>query len=115
MVLTIRGAFLRYPRARFRQYSEAEKEESHYMTTISTVKRRRRIQPSSATVAIFLLLGGVGMTQEQRASSAAALKNPVAATPQSIGAGKKSYDANCAACHGNMAQGAVKAGVLISI
>jgi mono/diheme cytochrome c family protein len=114
MVLTIRGAFLRYPRGRFPQYSEAE-EKSHYMTAISTVKRRRRIQPSSATVAIFLLLGGVAITQEQSASSAAALKNPVAATPQSIGAGKKSYDANCAACHGNMAQGAVKAGVLISI
>ncbi len=41
--------------------------------------------------------------------------NPVAATPASIAAGKKAYDANCAACHGNMAQGAVKAGVVISI
>ena len=39
----------------------------------------------------------------------------MAPTPESIAAGKKAYDANCAACHGNMAQGAVKAGVAISI
>jgi mono/diheme cytochrome c family protein len=36
-------------------------------------------------------------------------------TPASIAAGKKAYDANCAACHGNLAQGAVKAGITISI
>lgn len=45
----------------------------------------------------------------------ASLKNPVASTPASIAAGRKAYDANCAACHGNRAQGAVKAGVAISI
>ena len=36
-------------------------------------------------------------------------------TPESIAAGKSAYDTNCAACHGNMAQGAVKAGITISI
>ena len=46
---------------------------------------------------------------------AANLKNPVAPTPESIAAGKKAYDAICAACHGNLAQGAVKAGATISI
>jgi mono/diheme cytochrome c family protein len=46
---------------------------------------------------------------------AATLANPVTPTPGSIAAGKKSYDAYCAACHGNMAQGAVKAGIAISI
>jgi mono/diheme cytochrome c family protein len=49
------------------------------------------------------------------AQEAARLTNPVASTPESIAAGKKAYDANCAACHGNRAQGAVKAGVTISI
>jgi cytochrome c oxidase cbb3-type subunit 3 len=39
----------------------------------------------------------------------------VAATPQSIAAGKRVFDANCAACHGNLAEGAVKAGITISI
>jgi mono/diheme cytochrome c family protein len=43
------------------------------------------------------------------------LRNPVASTPASIAAGKRVYDANCAACHGNRAQGAVKAGITISI
>jgi mono/diheme cytochrome c family protein len=41
--------------------------------------------------------------------------NPVAATPESIAAGKRAYEANCAACHGPLAQGAVKAGMTISI
>ena len=49
------------------------------------------------------------------ASQAPAARNPVASTPQSIAAGKRAYDANCAACHGNLAQGAVKAGMTISI
>jgi mono/diheme cytochrome c family protein len=47
--------------------------------------------------------------------AAAALKNPIAATPESLSAGRKAYDANCAACHGNRAQGADKAGIAISI
>ena len=43
------------------------------------------------------------------------LANPLPSTPESIAAGKRAYDTNCAACHGNLAQGAVKAGVVISI
>lgn len=39
----------------------------------------------------------------------------MASTPQSIAAGKRAYDVNCAACHGNLAQGAVKAGITLSI
>ena len=39
----------------------------------------------------------------------------MAVTPESIAAGKRIYDVNCAACHGNAAQGAVKAGITISI
>ena len=54
-------------------------------------------------------------SQQAADPNAAALQNPVAATPESIAAGKKAYDANCAACHGTEAQGAVKAGVIISI
>lgn len=44
-----------------------------------------------------------------------ALRNPVALTPASIAAGKRVYEVNCMACHGNRAQGAVKAGTTISI
>ena len=46
---------------------------------------------------------------------AATIRNPVAPRPESIAAGKRAYDVNCAACHGNVAQGAVKAGIAISI
>jgi mono/diheme cytochrome c family protein/glucose/arabinose dehydrogenase len=53
--------------------------------------------------------------QNVTSQPAASIKNPVAATPESIAAGKRAYDANCAACHGPMAQGAVKAGITISI
>jgi mono/diheme cytochrome c family protein len=63
----------------------------------------------------IVLLGRVVSTQEAKNPSAAALKNPVAATPESLAAGKKAYDANCASCHGNKAQGAERAGVIISI
>ncbi len=66
-------------------------------------------------VLAIILLGGVVSTQEARNPNAAALKNPVAATPESLAAGKRAYDANCAACHGNRAQGAERAGVVISI
>ena len=54
---------------------------------------------------------GEALTRPQ----AAALKNPVPATPASIAAGRKAYDATCSACHGNLAQGAVRARVTISI
>ena len=53
--------------------------------------------------------------QNVNSQPAASLKNPVAATPESIAAGKRVYDTNCAACHGNLAQGAIKAGITISI
>jgi glucose/arabinose dehydrogenase/mono/diheme cytochrome c family protein len=53
--------------------------------------------------------------QNLNSQPAAGIKNPVAPAPESIAAGKRAYDANCAACHGNLAQGAVKAGVTISI
>src|SRR5439155_24921301 len=53
--------------------------------------------------------------QNMTSAPAASLRNPVASTPESIAAGKRIYDASCAACHGNQAQGAVKAGITISI
>ena len=36
---------------------------------------------------------------------AAAMKNPVKATPESIAAGKKLYDTQCATCHGASGKG----------
>jgi mono/diheme cytochrome c family protein len=79
------------------------------MNTHSTIRR------SGFAAAAILLLGAFVYTQEPGNPAATAPGNPIAATPASIAAGKKAYDANCASCHGNMAQGAVKAGVVISI
>jgi mono/diheme cytochrome c family protein len=53
--------------------------------------------------------------QNVASQTAAGTANPLAPTSESIAAGKRAYDANCAACHGNLAQGAVKAGITISI
>jgi mono/diheme cytochrome c family protein len=58
---------------------------------------------------------GPRASQDVTNQELARLTNPVASTPESVAAGKKAYDANCAACHGNLAQGAVKAGISISI
>ena len=71
----------------------------------------RAVLPLFAT----LILGGVVFTQGPPNPGAAALQNPVPATPASVAAGKKAYDENCAACHGPRAEGSVKAGVVISI
>jgi mono/diheme cytochrome c family protein len=54
-------------------------------------------------------------SQNVTSPSPTSVRNPMASTPESIAAGKRAYDANCAACHGNLAQGAVKAGMTISI
>lgn len=42
---------------------------------------------------------------EHHHADAAALKNPVKATPASIAAGKKLYDTQCATCHGDSGKG----------
>jgi glucose/arabinose dehydrogenase/mono/diheme cytochrome c family protein len=65
------------------------------------------IRVSLSACALAIVLAGVESTQEVR--------NPIAATPASIAAGKRAYDTYCAACHGNKGQGAVKAGTPISI
>ena len=76
------------------------------------------MRPSSASAAVVVLVsvivGGLA-GQDLKNPEATKLTNPVASTPESIGAGKKAYDTNCASCHGNRAQGAEKAGVIISI
>lgn len=48
------------------------------------------------------------------AASAASL-NPIASTPESLARGKELYDLNCATCHGSRGEGAVRAGVTVSI
>ena len=44
-----------------------------------------------------------------------ARQSTAGARPQALADGKRLYDANCANCHGDRAQGAVKAGFEISV
>jgi mono/diheme cytochrome c family protein len=66
-------------------------------------------------VALAATAGVARARQDVNSPAAASLKNPVMSTQESLAAGKRAYDTNCAACHGNMAQGAAKAGITISI
>jgi mono/diheme cytochrome c family protein len=62
------------------------------------------------------IAGASGLAgQGVKNSAGTARGNPVPSTPESLSAGKRAYDVNCASCHGNNAQGAERAGVLISI
>jgi mono/diheme cytochrome c family protein/glucose/arabinose dehydrogenase len=70
----------------------------------------------ASLVLLIAFAGGRGLSRQVvKNPQAAKLANPVASTSESLAAGKKAYDTNCAACHGNLAQGAVKAGLVISI
>jgi len=57
-------------------------------------------------IGVFALgyLGSIVLFAQGNAA-AAAIKNPVAATPQSIAAGQDSYRKSCAPCHGIKAEG----------
>ena len=72
-------------------------------------------RPATAPVTRRECSGADAPVRTSPASQPRASATPVTSTPESIAAGKRAYDANCAACHGNMAQGAVKAGITISI
>lgn len=65
-------------------------------------------------IAVLGLTTGAGARQANGNggdAEAAKIKNPVAATPESIEAGKKTYDTACASCHGADAKG----GLVISV
>jgi mono/diheme cytochrome c family protein len=87
-----------------------------YILTKSDGMIRKVVAAKAIAVPTAPLIGpSPRASQDVNIQEAAKLTNPVVSTSESIAAGKKAYDANCAACHGNMAQGAVKAGVNISI
>jgi len=63
--------------------------------------------PRLTTIIGVVALGFLGsiVLFAQGNAAAAAIKNPVAATPQSIAAGQDSYRKSCAPCHGIKAEG----------
>jgi mono/diheme cytochrome c family protein len=68
---------------------------------------------------LYILTKSDGMIRKvvdaKAGAQATTLRNPVTFTAASVAAGKRAFNANCAACHGNRAQGAVRAGITISI
>ena len=83
------------------------KSDGMIRKVVGATTRRRRRRPLRQRL--------TESRSEHAISRRTVLRNPVPSTPKSIAAGKRAYDANCAACHGNMAQGAVKAGIALSI
>lgn len=54
----------------------------------------------------LIVIAGAGVEgRSQAASGAAAVKNPVASSPESIAAGKAVYQEHCATCHGTTGKG----------
>jgi len=58
---------------------------------------------SFIALAAFVWMGGGAMRAAQ--APAAALKNPVASSPESVAAGKQAYTRTCAPCHGTSGEG----------
>jgi mono/diheme cytochrome c family protein len=63
---------------------------------------------------LYILTKSDGMIRKVVGATPTASTSAAAGAPAQA-AGKRLYDSNCAACHGNQAQGAVKAGITISI
>ena len=63
--------------------------------------------PRLTTIIGVVALGFLGsiVLFAQGSAAAAAIKNPVGATPQSIAAGQDTYRKSCAPCHGIKAEG----------
>ena len=86
-----------------------------YILTKSDGMIRKIVGAKATTTTSTANTPAPGAGQNVTSQPATPQTSPVASTPESIAAGKRAYDVNCAACHGNMAQGAVKAGMTISI
>jgi mono/diheme cytochrome c family protein len=77
---------------------------------------RARIASFGAAAGVAVLLGSVsiaGQSAAGRSAEAAKMKNPVQASPTSLSAGKKLYDAQCASCHGATGKGDGKGGAML--
>lgn len=75
------------------------------------VPRWRAAHGLAAAAVIVLVTGGALAGQATGNPDAAKIKNPVASTPESIAAGKKTYDSYCAGCHAPEGKG----GLMLSI
>jgi mono/diheme cytochrome c family protein len=96
------------------RFAEDDKGEL-YVLTKSDGMIRKVIGAKAATAPAIATIAPNPRSAQSAIRSATNLRNPVALTPESIAAGKRAYEEACAACHGNRAEGAVKAGITLSI
>lgn len=102
------------------RFAEDDAGELYVLTKADGVIRKvvgaEATAPAAGTETVASTTTSVGRSDPGVSGpQAESLRNPVPATPASIAAGKAAYDAVCAACHGDRAQGAVKAKISISI
>src|SRR5690348_5875684 len=57
--------------------------------------------------AAFMVCAGYEAHAAQQNATAAALKNPVAPSTESVAAGKQAYQRRCASCHGTTGEGSL--------
>lgn len=87
-----------------------------YVLTKSDGMIRKVVGATAATSSTAVAAAPRGQTASNVGDpSTIPTTTPVSPTPTSIAAGKRVYDSSCAACHGNAAQGAIRAGISISI
>jgi mono/diheme cytochrome c family protein len=97
------------------RFAEDNDGELYILTKSDGMIRRVVGAKAMATTTAAPVARPSDAAQTVATQAAATLKNPVPSSPASIAAGKQYFDGNCAACHGDRAQGAVKAGLAISI
>jgi mono/diheme cytochrome c family protein len=81
-----------------------------HRTEIPSMRACWNARISSLVLVYLMLIAAVVMAHGNQTPAAGnpearKLKNPVAASPQSIAAGKKNYDKFCAFCHGDEGKG----------
>jgi mono/diheme cytochrome c family protein len=92
----------------------ADEQGELYVLTKSDGMIRKIVGASSSAAAVPTSAAARTLSPGATTSTAV-MTNPVAPTLASIAAGKANYDVHCAACHGPRAEGAVRAGISISI
>ena len=67
---------------------------------------RRMFHASVAVLVLtYFAAAGIGLAAQATSAAQAAVKNPVASTPESIAAGQALFRKNCRFCHGEDAKG----------